>query len=253
VFLWSIHEQKAGPQEGATSDGRNGWLVPRSYDGFARAIDELCHGRASPYRRVLMRAPGSPFTISDVAACLLGRNLWYPSLVTFRDWLMRSGERPHLWTFEFTSSCLWDATKWSQLSLGARVVRARAGAVHHRIATITSATALQVGVRQFKQGLDELARGAYYDPATRVFEPIATPQALHTDLSLIEILSHWLVMLQHRERVLSDAYASGFEVHGYAEACSLCRERWGLRPFEASWVPPFHPGCRCFAQPRFAG
>ncbi len=225
--------------------------MPRNHNGFASAIDELSRDLSTQYRRFLARAPRSPYTTADVTASLLGRNLWYRPLASFRNLLIESGERPHLWTFEFNNSCLWDAAKWNQLSLNSRIVRTRAGAVHHRVATFTSATSLEVGTQQFKQGLSELARSGCYDPTTGTFEPVASAQTLHTDLSLIEIISHWLIMLQHRERVLSDAHATGFEVHGYAEACSLCLERWGLRSFEALWVPPFHPGCRCFAQPRF--
>ena len=198
-----------------------------------------------------MRAPESAFTNADVTACLLGRDLWFPSLTHFRDWLIQSGERPHLWTFDFKASRRWDASKWNLLSLDAKTARARAGAIDRRVTTFVSPTNLRLGTRTFKSAVDELTAGGLYDPIDGTFKPVASAQALETDLALLQILSHWLVMLRHRERVLADVHATGFEVHGYEEACSLCARRWGLRPFKACWAPPFHPGCRCYAQPRF--
>ncbi|MFY9739891.1 MAG: hypothetical protein WAK11_12710 [Candidatus Cybelea sp.] len=108
--------------------------------------------------------------------------------------------------------------------------------------------------RRFNEGLRKLVSSAICRDGERgaiVFDPIAPAQGLYVDLSLIELIAHWLSMLDHRRRVLADPHATGFEVHGYAEGCSICRERWGLRPRERAWVPPFHPGCRCYAQPRF--
>lgn len=203
------------------------------------------------YRRFLVRAPSSSFTGADVAACLLGQDLWSVSLARFRDWLIKSGERPHLWTFEFSDSRLWDTARWNRLSFEAKIVRSRAGAVDRCVMTVASPTNLQLGTRQFNNALNDLAAAGLYDPADRAFKAVAPSQTLVTDLALIQILSHWLVMLRHRERILADTHATGFEVHGYAEACSLCTQRWGLRDFESEWAPPFHPGCRCFAQPRF--
>lgn len=203
------------------------------------------------YKRVLTRAPQSAFTHDDVTACLLGRDLWFGSLARFRDWLVQSGERPHLWTFEFNASHLWDSSKWDLLSLNARTVRARAGAIDRRVVAFVSPASLRLGTREFKRAVRELTADGSYDSITQTFEPVASERALETDLPLLQILSHWLIMLRHRERVLADTHATGFEVHGYGEACSLCTERWGLRPFEPRWAPPFHPGCRCFAQPRF--
>lgn len=105
--------------------------------------------------------------------------------------------------------------------------------------------------REFEAGLAELERAGGYGADARRFAAVAAHADLRTDLSLIEILSHWLAMLKHREKVLADRHATGFEVHGYREACSACKTRWGIRPFEPRWAPPFHPGCRCFSQPRF--
>jgi hypothetical protein len=225
--------------------------VPRATSEFAAAIDELSTPLPVPNRRFLARAAESAFTNADVTACLLGRDLWFPSLARFRDWLIQSGERPHLWTFDFKPSCLWNTAGWNRLSLDARVTRARAGAVDRRVATFASPATLQLGRRAFRRAVDELATHALYDPTARAFEPVADAQALETDLALLQIVAHWLITLRHRERVLADVHATGFEVHGYSEACSQCTQRWGLRSFDACWAPPFHPGCRCYAQPRF--
>jgi hypothetical protein len=199
----------------------------------------------------LARAPESAFTNADVTACLLGRDLWFASLARFRDWLIQSGERPHLWTFDFKASCLWNTADWNRLSLDAKTARTRAGAVDRPVATFVSPASLRLGTRTFNGAIGELAVRSLYDPTARAFEPVADARALETDLALLQIVSHWLITLRHRERVLADVHATGFEVHGYSEACSQCTQRWGLRNFEACWAPPFHPGCRCYAQPRF--
>jgi hypothetical protein len=229
----------------------NGSPVPRTTNGFAAAIGELSKSLPVTYRRLLVRAPESAFTNADVTACLLGRDLWFASLARFRDWLIQSGERPHLWTFELKPSCLWNTSGWNRLSIEAKTTRARAGAVDRRVTTFVSPVSLRLGMGTFKSAVEELTARRLYDPAARAFEPIADAHALETDLALLQIVSHWLVTLRHRERVLTDVHATGFEVHGYSEACSQCTQRWGLRGFEACWAPPFHPGCRCYAQPRF--
>lgn len=247
----SIHEPATQRQEGIAKAAVNGSPVPRTIGGFAAAIDELSTALPLTYKRFLTRAPEAAFTNADVTACLLGRDLWFASLARFRDWLIESDERPHLWTFAFKASCLWDTSTWNRLSLDAKTTRARAGAVNRSVATFVSPTSLRIGTRAFKSAVDELAARGVYDPIARTFEPVADAQALETDLALVQIVSHWLVTLRHRERILADVHATGFEVHGYAEACSLCTQHWGLRTLEARWAPPFHPGCRCYAQPRF--
>lgn len=207
------------------------------------------------HQKALVRVPDSAHATADTAACLLGQNLWYPPLAQFRDRLIETGERPHLWTFGFGPTCAWDARRWNDLALPARMLRARAGSVAQRVAIYVSSWSLQMDKRRFNAGLEQLLHSHLCDRGAHgfhSFEPIATVQELYVDLALIEIIAHWLWMLRHRERVLADPHATGFEVHGYRETCSLCRDRWGLRPRERHWVPPFHPGCRCFAQPRFA-
>lgn len=206
------------------------------------------------WRDSLERAPNSAHTTSDTAACLLGRDLWISPLADYRDRLIESGERPHLWTFEFDPSRMWNVTRWNALSLQARIVRARTGSLDRQVITYPSAWALQMDRREFNKGLFELMRAGFSCEGLRgayVFEPLATPEELHLDLALIEIIGHWFIMLAQHDRVLDDPHPTGFEVHGYNEACSACRARWGLRERDPQWVPPFHPGCRCFSQPRF--
>jgi hypothetical protein len=205
-------------------------------------------------REHLLRVPGSAHAASDTAACLLGRNLWLPPLAEFRDYLLVSGERPHLWTFNFGPSAAWDGRLWNALALSARLLRTRAGSLSRCITVHASPWSLQMNKRRFNEGLADLTRSGLCRRDARdlyILQSIATLQELYVDLALIEIIAHWLWMLAHRDRVLADRHATGFEVHGYAEACGRCRTNWGLRARDAQWVPPFHPGCRCFAQPRF--
>ncbi len=221
---------------------------------FEGTVGRLCDGLPRPYRELLARTPKSPHATADTAACLLGRDLWYPPLTEFRDHLMASGERPHLWTFSFGRSRTWDTRRWNALPLSGRILRCRAGPVARSFSAHVSPWSLQMDERRFNEGLRKLVSSAICRDGERgaiVFDPIAPAQGLYVDLSLIELIAHWLSMLDHRRRVLADPHATGFEVHGYAEGCSICRERWGLRPRERAWVPPFHPGCRCYAQPRF--
>lgn len=226
--------------------------MPSKAGEFAKTIDMLAHNLPVAARAILTQAPRSPFTAPDLTAVLLGHDLWYPPLAHFRDEIERTGERPHLWEFEFGSSGAWDSRRWKALSLPARLVRARAGAVDREVQTHFSADSLGIERRALATALEELTVAKYYGPFSAGFAAVATPNCVTVDLSLIRILAHWLVMLQHRERILADRHATGFEVHGYAGACSFCASRWGVRPFQAQWAPPFHPACRCFAQPRFS-
>jgi hypothetical protein len=84
------------------------------------------------------------------------------------------------------------------------------------------------------------------------FAAVASPEELVTDLALVEIIGNWLWRLADRERLLTHIRCASFDVHGYDGSCTLCRERWGQRERSLHWIPPFHPGCRCFAQPRYA-
>ncbi len=163
-------------------------------------------------RAFVRRSVARPFAKQDVGAALLGGDLWFPPLREFRSYVEATGERPHLWDFAFGPSGAWPSATWRSLPLDMRITRMRAGSLSE----------------------------------------IAGPQELAVDLHLIEIIAHWLRMLDHADRVARDLTPSGYEVHGYDEACSRCTMQWGIRPRLERWIPPFHPGCRCFAQPRFA-
>lgn len=203
------------------------------------------------HRDALERTPGTPHATSDVAACLLGLDLWRDWLASFRDHLLASEDRPHLWTFEFGTSGTWNASWWRSLPLPARLVRARAGAVDRTIRTRVSAWSLSLQAATFRDGITRW-QASQRDDNVYEFPPLAPSEVLITDLALVEIIAHWLWRLSDRERALADWHATGFEVHGYDQCCGFCRARWGLRPRNGCWVPPFHPGCRCYAQPRFA-
>ena len=206
-------------------------------------------------RAVLERVPQSPFPAADAAACVLGRDLWIPPFAAFRDYLMSTGERPHLWTFTFEPSGTWDTTSWLHLSIGARIVRARGASLKARIVADVSSQRLCLPKRAVADGLRELEAAGMYRAQQRgfgTFEPVANPVTIGCDLQLAEVLAHWLQMLAHREIVLCRRDgANGYDVSGHSGACALCRKRWGARAHDPQWVAPFHPGCRCFAQPRY--
>ncbi|HTU69976.1 MAG TPA: hypothetical protein VMF11_06610 [Candidatus Baltobacteraceae bacterium] len=206
-------------------------------------------------RGVLERSVEMPFTSQDVAAALLGKNLWYEPLMTYRFYLETIQERPHLWTFAFGPSGDWNSNLWRSLSLNARLVRTRAAPLTLERDVVFAPSTTGLDRRRVHGAVDELcAAGLCTGVRANIFRlnPIVSSEALEVDLSLIEIIAHWLSMLAHADRVARDRTPSGFEVNGYSEACPRCEEQWGIRPRTPEWIPPFHPGCRCFAQPRFS-
>jgi hypothetical protein len=222
-------------------------------DRHSVALEMICKDLPRDRRLRLRQLGNSPFSIADTAACLLGENLWYPPLAEYRDYLRQSGERPHLWDFAFGSSATWRNDTWRGLSLPARIVRARIGSLTGETAWVIAPTTIGCNHRTLRRALDELhALGMCEFENNRCICPaIASARDLEVDLQLILIIEHWLHMLDHADRIFKDRYATGYEVHGYSEACAACCERWGVRPRALEWVPPFHPGCRCFAQPRY--
>jgi hypothetical protein len=218
-------------------------------------LDEICRGLPRDRRTLLETPTAAAFYEMDVGACLLGENLWYDELATFRDHLRRTGERPHLWEFEFGPSAAWDSQVWRGLSLAARVARARIGSLAHQREWMEAPASLGLRKRSLRSALYELqSKRLCVEVSSGVytFAVIASPAELDLDLSLVRILAHWLHMLAHADRISLDERPSGYDVHGFAAACGMCRERWGVRERAPEWVPPFHPGCRCFAQPRYA-
>ncbi|MDE2482052.1 MAG: hypothetical protein KGN02_07670 [bacterium] len=229
-------------------------LWRRSRSRLSEALDAVC-GKDRARRDVLARSVGSPFIESDVAAALLGEDLWYPPLVEFRKYLETAVERPHLWDFPFSESGRWPSSTWRALSLHTRIARARIASPAHESDFVFAALAFGMRERELRTAFKELlaiglcreiCRGIY-----RVYA-IAPLAALDHDLHLVRVIAHWLEMLAQADHVAEDRAPTGYEVHGYVEACTCCKKRWGIRPRAPDWVPPFHPGCRCFAQPRFA-
>ena len=204
---------------------------------------------------VLMLSVHRPFTSQDVAATLLGDNLWYPPLEDYRVYLQSIDQRPHLWKFVFEESGKWRDARWQSLTLGARVARVRIGSLVQASTFAFAPSAVGLTGTKLKRALAELSAielcralpGGFYR-----LEPLAPEGRISGDLQLTEIIGHWLLMLAHADLVAKDRSPSGYEVSGYAEACPACRSAWGIRPRAIRWIPPFHPGCRCFAQPRFA-
>lgn len=195
----------------------------------------------------------SAFPAADGTALLLGHELWIEPLVAFRDELVRSAERPPpLWQFSWGPSARWDAESWRALPLCARIVRARAGSLSHRVERRLTASALDLPSAQFFCGLIALQKaGMASDGLPFTLEAIAGTDEIRVDLHLVELLVHWLRMLAHADRIIRESLGTAFDICGYAGACWRCRVRWGIQPRAAEVVPPFHPGCRCFAQPRF--
>jgi hypothetical protein len=231
----------------------NSSLVRRKQTELRSVVGECFAQLPRGHRELLVRTIGSPFANADVGAAVLGIDLWIPPLERFRDRIGEGLERPNLWRFTFAASHLWDDELWQSLSLDARVLRSRAGALGRHVESPASAYALEMPARRFDAAMRQLERHGLARPSGRgvAFEPIAPYEALALDLHLADLIAHWLHMIAQRDRVLADPHASGFEVAGYDEACSLCRTQWGLRERSHAAVPPFHPGCRCFAQPRF--
>ncbi|HTX57452.1 MAG TPA: hypothetical protein VMD47_10185 [Candidatus Acidoferrales bacterium] len=196
-----------------------------------------------------------PFTTQDVAAALLGEDLWFAPLREYRAYLQTVEQRPHLWTFTFEESGRWRNAQWQRLSLSARVARARLGSLVRTCEFVFAPAALALTPDELKSAIDELCSSglcrALSGGAYRA-EAVATPEQVQHDLHLVEIIAHWLRMLAHADEVARDHRPSGYEVAGYDEACPACRLAWGTRPLAVASIPPFHPGCRCFAQPRFA-
>ena len=229
-------------------------LRRHSSSRLSDAIKVLCRDDRAR-SAILARCVHRPFTGQDVVATLLGDDLWFPALRDYRVYLESIDRRPHLWEFAFEESGKWHEARWQSLTLRARIARTRIGSIVSPsvFAFAPSAVGLTHGVlrdalRELTSAdlCEALADGSYY------LAPIASGEAVRGDLHLAEIIAHWLVMLAHADRVAKIRGPSGYEVSGYDRACPACRAAWGVRPRAPEWIPPFHPGCRCFAQPRFA-
>ncbi len=201
----------------------------------------------------LARIPVSPFPTADGAAILLGHPLWIEPLVAYRTELERTKEPPPpLWQFPWEEETTWDARRWLALPLGARILRARAGSLAHRVERQLTPQTIEMPVHEFVPALEILIDAGFAaEDLGIVFEPIADARALRTDLHLVELIVHWVRMLAHADRIMRESRGNRFDVCGYRGACERCRALWGVRPRLETYVPPFHPGCRCFTQPSF--
>jgi hypothetical protein len=201
-------------------------------------------------RRFLQDITRSGFAVNDVAAVVLGLNLWRDEIQKWRDRFAAERERPSMWRFAFGPSAAWDTMRWRALPLEARVLRARVGSLAHEVHSEGLARATLPAVRT-KKSLRVLVANGFAEgaDASLHFRPVASPHELVVDLTLVVIVTHWLGMCAVADRVSDDSSTSQVEVHGYPGACSYCRKRWLVGAKERWSIPPFHPACRCFAQP----
>lgn len=228
-------------------------LRRRSPSRLSATLDMLARGDRDR-RDLLARSVQQAFTFQDVGAALLGDDLWFEPLATYRAYLETIGERPHLWEFSFAASGRWFSAAWCSVSLRARFTRARMSSLVRTSRFAFGPAAIGLNDDDFRAGVRELCAsglcralpgGAYEVSA------IARERDLDVDLHLVQIIAHWITMLAHADAVARDRRAPGYEISGYEKACPRCRLAWGVRPRGTDWIPPFHPGCRCFAQPRF--
>ena len=206
-------------------------------------------------QRILERSVRKPFTSQDVAAALLGEDLWFAALRDYYVYLQATKtEPPHMWNLSTVHSHAELDVAWQSLSFPARTLRARLGALTTGFRFLDTPSVVGFELRAFSTAVRDLCKAGLCSRVSEhgyVARAIATPQSLRQDLQLIQIIAHWLQMLRHADSVARDKRPNGYEVAGYKEACLLCRGSWGLRSRDPHWIPPFHPGCRCFAQPRF--
>ncbi len=231
-------------------------FLRRSVSRLKDAAHLLARGNRAR-QRILERSVYGPHTSQDVAAALLGEDLWFPPLRDYYVYLKATRtDRPQLWNFSRQDLDRALDVRWCSLPFSARLLRARLGPLTTTCAFSDTPSLVGLQGRLFTVALRELRRAGL---CSRLREhaytasAIATRQRIDEDLHLIEIIAHWLQMLRHADSVARDSRPTGYEVGGYEGACSQCRSAWGIRPRAPHWIPPFHPGCRCFAQPRFAG
>ncbi|HEY1681054.1 MAG TPA: DUF190 domain-containing protein [Candidatus Tumulicola sp.] len=213
-------------------------------------VFELFHELARHDRKLINDAVGSAHAGSDIAACLLGLNLWRGPLARYRDHLLVTRERPPLWAFTLGPSAEWNAALWLTLPMVARLVRTRVGRVDESIRTRPTVDSTGLTAALLRDGLRHLSQSAYLRKGPEDihdFAPIALPSAIATDLALVDVIAHWLLRLSDRHHLLAKSSAEQFEIGGYKGGCGSCRTRWGSQTRDEQAVPPFHPGCRCFA------
>lgn len=205
-------------------------------------------------RRRLSDIDASPQPSADGAAILLGHDLRIEPLRRFHEALTASGDAPPpLWQFSWEPHDTWDANAWLALPLEARVLRTRAGSPMRYVGRRLDPSVLQLDRAFVARGLAALRDAGLAHGLDRIsLDPVATGAGIATDVAIVELIVHWLRMLTHRDRIVQRSPGNELDVCGYAGACNECRARWTSVPQVAEAIPPFHPGCRCFAQPRWA-
>ena len=151
-------------------------------------------------RAILTRSVELPFTYQDVAAMLLGDNLWYRPLQEYRNYLESLTSRPHLWDFVFEDSRTWNDKRWQSLTLAARVARTRIGSLVHASTFVFAPSAVGLPGTKLKRALAELSANGLcraLPSGSYQLEPVAPVDQIRGDLHLAEIIAHWLLMLAH--------------------------------------------------------
>ncbi|MHB8140090.1 MAG: structural protein [Vulcanimicrobiaceae bacterium] len=201
-------------------------------------------------RAVLLDVPRASIGTQMATAVLLGHDLLRGAVLEWRTRM--SHPRPPLWRDVDGPSADWDTAPWLALSYEARLVRAMAGALFAPSLLREGELRHDVGASCYERGLADLTPLMGVRDRERYLEPIASAEQLAVDLTLVQIYAHWLNALDQADRVERDQTARAYDVWGQKEACDVCRARWGTRPRDPQWLPPFHPACRCFAQPRYS-
>lgn len=202
-------------------------------------------------REVLIQAPKSSAGVALTTAVLLGRDLWRKELLIWRKAFGESA--PPLWRRLQQPGANWGVQRWNALAYESRLLRVLAGSLSHAIEMRSEILRHDLGPKSFelaKAGLNSLL--ARNTDGKEILLPVAASEELAGDLALIQLYDHWFVSLENADRVEADGTSLAYEVSGYSESCAQCRARWDVRPKRPEWLPPFHPGCRCFAQPRYS-
>ena len=197
-------------------------------------------------------AAARSFAVADTTAVVLGLDLWRDEIERWRDLFSCEAERPSMWRFAFGPSASWETRLWRSLPLEVRVLRAHVGSLAHEIA---ADGIMRSGIKLAKDDgrLETLRQVGLVDGSgSRVrFRPLASPEVLAVDLALVVIVTHWLGSCAVADWIASDRSTREVEICGYRDACRFCRSRWGTHLKERWSLPPFHPACRCFAQPAY--
>jgi hypothetical protein len=215
-------------------------------------IDRVFRDLSKRERNFLYDISQSGFSASDASATILGLDLWRDELLVWRNSFATESTRPSMWQFAFGPSAAWETSSWRALPLEARVVRARLGSLAHEVLA-DGLVRIGLPASGIERWLTVLRTNGFAVGAgtSLHFPRIASPDELAVDLALVVIITHWFGMCAVADRVADEASTREVEVYGYPGTCRFCRARWMIAPNERWSLPPFHPACRCFAQPAY--